>query len=242
MSTSSNVQQPQAVAVMGLGQGKRTVTLLTEGGCYYPIISNCSYDDRQVRAKSTPQNAGRIRGTRPMHQTTLVIPIAPWTPETVYQTTSKQNFGGSKLLNPAQRPALCPSMHKSQIKLTHSQDSASDWNTHYSETFVEKPIVPANRLHLTSLVNRLDQQEGAKVKESIKADNSSPNYFTQYTRIHGKLGTMLGTGVPRDYPIRQEYNVITGETGGPAWRENNKRISGDTILYNCRKEQATILG
>lgn len=48
------------------------------------------------------------------------------------------------------------------------------------------------------------------MKESIKMDTGAPNYFTQYTRIHNKLGNLLGTGIPRDYPVRQEYNVITG--------------------------------
>lgn len=72
-------------------------------------------------------------------------------------------------------------------------------------------LFQANRLHLTSLVNRIDQQEGSDMKESIKVDKNNPSYFTQYTRIHSKLGNMLGPGVPRDYPVRQDYNVITGK-------------------------------
>ena len=72
-------------------------------------------------------------------------------------------------------------------------------------------IFQANRLHLTSLVNRIDQTEGANMKESIKMDSKPTNYFSQYNRIHNKLGHMLGPGVPQDYPVRQEYNVITGK-------------------------------
>lgn len=227
---------------LGLGQGKRAVTLLTEGGCHYPIISHYSYIDRQDRARSAPQNAGRIRGTRPMHQTSFMISKPPWTADQAYRTTHKQNFGGSKSLNPARRPQLCPSMHTSQIKLGHPQDEAPGWDTHYTGTFIEKPIIPANRLHLTSLVNRIDQQEGADMKETIKMDQNNPSYFTQYKRIHSKLGTMLGPGAPREYPVRQEYNVITGETGGPAWREENRRISGDRLLHSLRREQTFVLG
>lgn len=48
------------------------------------------------------------------------------------------------------------------------------------------------------------------MKQSIKVDPGPHNYFTQYTRIHSKLGNVLGTGVPREYPVRQEYNFITG--------------------------------
>lgn len=229
---------------VGNGQGKRAVTLLTDGGCYYPIISHYSYVDRQVRVQSAPMNgnAGRIRGMRPMHRTTMPFGKPPWNAKDSYLTSTKKNFGGSKSLNPVRRPPLCPSMHKSQIKLEHPHEGASDWNTHYTHTFMEKPIIPANRLHLTSLVNRIDQQEGANMKESIKVDPGPHSYFTQYTRIHSKLGNMLGTGVSRDYPVRQEYNVITGETGGPAWKENNRRISGDKVLHSLRREQTSILG
>lgn len=224
------------------GQGKRVVTLLTEGGYYYPIISHYSHQDRQLRAQSAPQNAGRVRGMRSMHQTTMAIAKPPWTANETYLTTSKKNFGGSKGLNPVRRPPLCPSMHKSQIKLAHPEDGESHRNTNYTHSFIEKPIIPANRLHLTSLVNRINQQEGADMKQSIQVDPGSPNYFTQYTRIHSKLGNMLGTGVPRDYPVRQVYNVITGETGGAAWKVDNRRISGDKVLHALRREQTSILG
>ena len=73
----------------GFGQGKRTITLLTEDGCNYPIISNLSYVDRQ-RSHSAPQGAGRIRGLRPMHKTTFVFGKAPWIAKQSYLTTSKQ--------------------------------------------------------------------------------------------------------------------------------------------------------
>lgn len=75
---------------IGNGQGKRAVTLLTEGGCYYPVISHYSYVDRQLRAQSAPNNAGRIRGTRPMHQTTMQIGKPPWTVQDSYITSSKR--------------------------------------------------------------------------------------------------------------------------------------------------------
>lgn len=75
---------------LGHGQGKRAVTLLTEGGCHYPVISHYSYADRHERAKSAPQFAGGVRGLRPMHRTTMPVAKAPWRPEEVYLTTSKR--------------------------------------------------------------------------------------------------------------------------------------------------------
>lgn len=50
------------------------------------------------------------------------------------------------------------------------------------------------------------------MKQSIQVESAPCNYFTQYTRIHSKLGNTLGTGVPRDYPVRKDYNVITGKS------------------------------
>lgn len=80
----------EAPVALGHGQGKRAVTLLTEGGCYYPVISHYSYLDRQLSAKSAPENAGRIRGSRPMHQTTMQMGKPPWKPELGYRTAAKE--------------------------------------------------------------------------------------------------------------------------------------------------------
>ena len=93
-SVVQKMRNPTSASVsggpLGNGQGKRAVTLLTEGGCFYPIISPYSYTDRQLRVRSAPQNAGRIRGTRPMHRTTLVTAKPPWSSKTSYITTTKQ--------------------------------------------------------------------------------------------------------------------------------------------------------
>ena len=72
-------------------------------------------------------------------------------------------------------------------------------------------ITQANRLHLTSLVNRINQTEGAKAKEVVKPSDEPMNYFTQYKRVHDNLGHLLGPGVEREYPIRDQYNIITGK-------------------------------
>ena len=72
----------------------------------------------------------------------------------------------------------------------------------------------ANRLHLTSLRNRIDQTEGGDMKKVVKPDQTPQSYFTQYNRIHNKLGYLLGPGVPRGYPIRESYNILTGKKQG----------------------------
>ncbi|KAL3876580.1 hypothetical protein ACJMK2_034414 [Sinanodonta woodiana] len=222
-----------------LGQGKAATTLLTEDGCYYPVISHLSYSDRQ-RAQSAPHRVGG--GTRPMHRTTLTLAKPPWTSTQGYTTTNKQYFSGSKLLSPVRRPPLCPSMHVSQIRFGSKNEEDPKWNTNYTETYVEKEIIPANRLHLTSFVHRIDQTEGADMKKVVKMDDRSTNYWSQYNRIHSKLGFMLGQGVPREPPVRQSYNVLTGEPMGPAWRENNRRVSGNRVLNGIRREVTSILG
>ncbi|XP_033755444.1 uncharacterized protein LOC117338268 isoform X1 [Pecten maximus] len=222
------------------GQGKSANTLLTEDGCHYPVISP-AYTDR-MRAASAPYEYGK--GVRAMHKTTLTIAKPPWDSRDAYKTSNKQYFGGSKSLNPVRRPPRCPSMHTSQWDIGQNQQDKY-WDTHYKGTFHEKEIIPAtaraNRLHMTSLVNRIDQTEGADMKQTIKSDKNHPNYWSQYGRIHNKLGHMLGTGVSREPPVRKSYNVITGEELGPAWEDVNRRVSGNRVLYSNRCERAPLL-
>lgn len=225
------MMKTQTYSSYGHGQGKAATTILTEGGYIYPIVSTNSYNDR-FRIKSAPYEYGR--GVRSMHRTTFQIAKPPWDSQEDYKTTSHQYYSGSKSLNPVRRPPLCPSMHRSQIKMSHPTDEKPKWDTDYTGTYTEKNIVPANRLHLTSLRNRIDQTEGGDMKKVVKPDPGPQSYFTQYNRTHNKLGTLLGPGVPRGYPIRESYNILTGEELGPAWKEDNKRISGNRHLYASR--------
>ncbi|XP_022319373.2 uncharacterized protein LOC111122103 isoform X3 [Crassostrea virginica] len=212
------------------GQGKTACTILTEDGCIYPVVSSLSYNDR---TKSAPYQHGR--GVRAMHRSTLTLTKPPWSPAEEFKTTNKQYYSGSKSLNPVRRPPLCPSMHRSQWSIGQNmQDTTFD--TEYAKTYFEKDIIPANRLHLTSLVNRIDQTEGKDMRTTVHTDPQAPSYWSQYNRIHGKLGQMRGPGVERERLVRQSYNIFTGEEVGPAWNSNNKRTSGNRVLAGNRAD------
>eukprot|EP00745_Piridium_sociabile_P009844 TRINITY_DN168598_c0_g1_i1.p1 TRINITY_DN168598_c0_g1~~TRINITY_DN168598_c0_g1_i1.p1 ORF type:complete len:250 (-),score=45.05 TRINITY_DN168598_c0_g1_i1:63-812(-) len=227
------------------GQGKRTTLLLPQDGGVYPIIAHDAKSDRQPHC-SVPQHARIQRGERPMHQSTLTLAKPPW--EADYTTTAKQFHGGSKTLEAENRPLPCRSMHRSQFNFGgygghgtypgypgHEMEHPDVWKSQYTNTHFEKDIVPANRLHLTSLVNRINQTEGVKMKEVVKPSSEQPmNYFTQYKRVHDKLGILRGPGVERGHPIREQYNTITGEEMGLAWKEENHRTSGNRVLHNIR--------
>ncbi|XP_041363162.1 uncharacterized protein LOC121378873 [Gigantopelta aegis] len=216
------------------GQGKVVKTLLTEDGCHYPIIAHNAYTDRRKLQSAPPSNVTHLRGSRPMHRTTLVLAKPPWVPD--YDTTTKQYYGGSKTLQPVERPPMCPSLHLTQFHIGNPREPR-DWQTNYCKNYPQKEIIPANRLHLTSLIHRIDQTEGASMKQVVKPTPGPQNYWTQYKRIHSKLGYLLGPGVPREYPIRQQYNFITGEMGAPAWSPDNKRVSGNRVLYSARSAE-----
>ena len=49
------------------------------------------------------------------------------------------------------------------------------------------------------------------MKEVVKPVDDPPSYWTQYNRIHNKLGALRGPGIAREYPVRQEYDIFTGE-------------------------------
>lgn len=212
------------------GQGKTACTILTEDGCIYPVISSLSYSDR---TKSAPYQYGR--GVRAMHKSTLTIAKPSWSPKDDFKTTNKQYYSGSKSLNPVRRPPLCPSMHRSQWSIGQNMADTT-FDTEYSKTYFEKDIIPANRLHLTSLVNRIDQTEGKDMKTTVHTDPFAPSYWSQYNRIHGKLGQMRGPGVERERVVRQSYNIFTGEEVGPAWNIENKRVSGNRVLAGSRAD------
>lgn len=72
-------------------------------------------------------------------------------------------------------------------------------------------IPQANRLHKVSLVNRIDQTEGGQVKQVFNTDPSHPSYWTQYKRVHDKLGYVLGPGTQKYKPIKQQFNFFTGK-------------------------------
>ncbi|XP_067671505.1 uncharacterized protein [Haliotis asinina] len=213
---------------VNFGQGKTATTLLTEDGCYFPIVAHGTYRERQ-KALSAPFKRGW--GARPMHATTLLIAKAPWEPD--YTTTTKQYHGGSKTLNPVARATPAPSMHVSQYHLSVPHRD-NPWHTNYSQDFTAKECPSASQLHVTAHAKSQEQRSGSEVKAVIHVSNDPPSYWSQYNRIHSKLGHMLGPGVSREYPVRKQYNFITGTMGAPAWKEDNRRVSGNRVLRSIR--------
>ncbi|CAG2242466.1 unnamed protein product [Mytilus edulis] len=152
--------------------------------------------------------------------------------------TTEEYFSGSKSLNPVRRPPLCPSMHRSQIKMAHPSDDKRGWDTDYTGTYREKDIVPANRLHMISLRNRIDQTEGGDMKKVVKPDQlvigqGYPEYIqSERIIIYSQISYL--SRLPRIYQIGESYNILTGEETGLAWKEDNKRTSGNRHLYDSR--------
>ena len=49
------------------------------------------------------------------------------------------------------------------------------------------------------------------MRTTVHTDPQAPSYWSQYNRIHGKLGQMRGPGVERERLVRQSYNIFTGK-------------------------------
>ncbi|KAK7003261.1 hypothetical protein BgiMline_004702 [Biomphalaria glabrata] len=221
-------------ARINFGQGKTATTLRTEDGCYYPVIHE-PYSHHAYYGQSRSNSAPPRRGDRPMHKTTLTIAKPPWSPNYHYVTTTKQYFSGNKTLEPVQRLQPCPSMHRSQINFGTKEDP----DHFYSEnmvTYGPKNCNSASQLHLMSINNKLNQTEGSKVREVIKPSDGQYSYWSQYNRVHNKLGLLRGPGMAREYPVRTQYNIITGEECGPAWKPDNHIISGNRMLHEIRSQ------
>ncbi|BFZ03536.1 hypothetical protein BsWGS_06575 [Bradybaena similaris] len=220
------------------GQGKTATTILTEGGYYYPVIHE-PFSHRAYYGRSHPSTSSSIprKGDRPMHRTTLTIAKPPWSPD--YTTTHKQNFSGSKTLEPATLQSRCRSMHTSRIQFG-TDDVPDRFISDHMSTYSKQDRTVSAKPYLKSFKNMLNQMEGAKVKDVIKPDKEPQSYWSQYNRIHNKLGLVRGPGVEREYPIRLQYDVITGEEKGQTWKPNNLRVSGNRVLHGMRRHISTM--
>uniref|UniRef100_A0A0B6ZC06 Uncharacterized protein n=1 Tax=Arion vulgaris TaxID=1028688 RepID=A0A0B6ZC06_9EUPU len=219
------------------GQGKTATTILTDSGYHYPVIHE-PYSQRVYykRDRSTSVPLRVAKGNRPMHRTTLTIAKPPWSPD--YDTTHKQYFSGSQTLDPPIRPSRCRSMHTSKITFGTDNESDSFLSDHmvtYKPTGASFTSPP----YLVSIENKLNQIEGAKVKEAISPDKGPQSFWSQYNRTYNKLGVMRGPGVGREYPVRQQYDIITGEEKSPDNKPSNARVSGNRVLHNCRQQLNT---
>ena len=52
--------------------------------------------------------------------------------------------------------------------------------------------------------------EGIGIKGIMTAPGPRSHFWSQYARVHDKLGVMRGPGVERELPVRRSYNVLTG--------------------------------
>lgn len=49
------------------------------------------------------------------------------------------------------------------------------------------------------------------IKDTLIVNKDEPSYWTQYKRTHDYLGHLRGEGVPKSYPDRATYNILTGK-------------------------------
>ena len=67
------------------------------------------------------------------------------------------------------------------------------------------------QVHLPTFQNKMHQNEGRGMRDVLVYPGKPLDYWSSYNRIHNKLGTMLGPGVPHQRPVRREYNILTGK-------------------------------
>ena len=67
-------------------------------------------------------------------------------------------------------------------------------------------------LHYKEQINKLNMNEGIGMKQSLNSTDrqGAGTMFSQYNRVHNKLGAALGPGVTRDFVMRRQYDPLTG--------------------------------
>lgn len=211
---------------VSFGQGKCATAVIADQGDLVTFVTDVPY---KIRSRHIPFTYGR--GARPMHQTTLHLPTQSYTD---YLTTSKQYLGG---ISRPERSKKYGSQHVSQLSFG---DDPPEWKSSYGNNFIEREVQPPAKIHLPSFENRMNMSEGAGLKRvmTVPGEQNTSQFWTQYNRVHNKLGAILGPGVPHEKPVRRQYNPLNGEDAGEAWRPDNKRISGNRILYNKYRKNA----
>ncbi|ELT99744.1 hypothetical protein CAPTEDRAFT_226857 [Capitella teleta] len=240
--TSPLKQKPRASPLLyripsqGHGLCKHATTILgDQGGLVYLVTDT----PKLARCKEVPPHV-TYKGARPLHRTTLKMHA---TEHPSYDTTNQKFHGGKIGLCLPERDQPYPSQHFSQFDLFHRTNLASPsdvhemkCSTHYDEEFSAKGTGegPA-RLHFPSFLNKMTMNEGSGVKSVMlppKGDQRTGRFWTQYNRVHNRLGAALGPGVPRERPVLSAHNPITGSYQGPSTKEDNRRISGNRVLYH----------
>ena len=71
-------------------------------------------------------------------------------------------------------------------------------------------------IHYKEQTNKMNMTEGIGMKQSLNSTDrqGSGTMFTQYNRVHNKLGATLGPGVSRDFVMRRQYDPLTGSVAG----------------------------
>lgn len=234
---SALLQEPQVIPVTSggppepkpkgpFGQGKKAVTILADQGDHVTVITDVPY---LTRSRVLPPLSRPPKGSRSMHQTTLNIRTNS-SPD--YNTSYQVHHANGRNLYTQEKPHACPSQHTTQFSFKHSGEADSStgrWGTNYAQDYAHKQ---QELMKSASLANRKHMLTGTKMQEVLDGNHGKRDYWTHYTRTHSKLGAMLGHGVDRERPVRRQYNILTGDDQGQAWFPDNKRMSGNRILYN----------
>ncbi|XP_013417619.1 uncharacterized protein LOC106178815 [Lingula anatina] len=216
-------------------QGQKTATILSNTAGHVTVIPDTTFNDRRTEMRRGI-DLPRKRGSREMHRTTMTFETNPVKPD--FGSTARKSYSGTRHLPSPEkaRGPRYPYLHMSQFDLGTS--SRTDWTSTNSRNYFQKDINPASVIHWPTLENKLNMNQGSQMRQVLVQPDNQYTYWTQYSRIHNKLGAVLNPDVPRELrnpPIRKQYNILTGEIVGPAWSEENRRTSGNRVLYGSRR-------
>ncbi|XP_038048125.1 uncharacterized protein LOC119734876 [Patiria miniata] len=206
-------------------QGHSAGTILTNRSKNITVIT--PFDKR----RGEPARSMR-KGTRWMHRTTLSLDERGWKRD--FNTSAKTAFGGKDSLEPAERPAQCPTLHTSHFDIGWNQQQ--HFGTRYGSEFVERSTEHPNRLHYPSLANWSHNVTGQDMQKVLSRDNNQLDYWTSYGRVHSKLGLERGEGVPRPEQPKQKYDLLTGKSLGPMEARDQHLVSGNRVLHSARRD------
>ncbi|XP_065065676.1 uncharacterized protein LOC135691667 [Rhopilema esculentum] len=217
--------------------GGHESTILTNASNHITIVSDLPYKARtrtNFESSSLSETTGKyLKGSRPMHRTTLCFEDKPFKLEYI---TSTQKAHSIKQNIPRSRPPYkCQSLHHSHFSI--GTTGSLDLNTQTMTSFEKKPLIPASKLHQDRTRWNDQVVAGHHMDKSLRHIGfEKVTHETTYDNVHNLLAKKIPCGLPRIKKQPEKFDIISGAYIGPAAQTSHRLCSGNKVLQRTRQD------
>ena len=225
-------------------QGHATTTVLTNRSKYITVIN----DDKSTEAnknkarresigkhicsnQTTNSCQNRLKGTRPMHATTLTFEKQPV--QSSYITTSKSAFSGRKDIKFSDRPERCQSLHLSQFQIGSNEHSGTAYVEKNDDNFTQVYVPHEDEERWRREMRGTDMM--GSLTYDFNRNLGNPAFSEARTLAHNFSAIDAENPYPRPV-IRERYDLITGNPTRNSPQRDFRKVSGNRMLRLSREQ------